>query len=138
MADYPASAFNPATRSAGQSVASAHMNDVQAEIRAIELALLTSGLAHNLLFVDATHDIGASGASRPRDLFLSRNAVIGGTLDVTGLATVRSNEARLVDGHPSGTPGIIAGVAQIYVDGSDGDLKVRFGDGTIKTIVADT
>jgi hypothetical protein len=44
-------------------------------------------LASNLLFVDATYDIGASGATRPRDLFLSRNAVIGGTLGLTGLAT---------------------------------------------------
>ena len=41
----------------------------------------------NLLFTDATYDIGASGATRPRDLFLSRNAVIGGTLGVTGVPT---------------------------------------------------
>jgi microcystin-dependent protein len=38
----------------------------------------------NLLFTDATYDIGASGATRPRDLHLSRNAVIGGALTVTG------------------------------------------------------
>ena len=44
-------------------------------------------LAASLLFVDATHDIGASGATRPRDLFLSRNALMGGTLGVTGLVT---------------------------------------------------
>ena len=41
----------------------------------------------NLLFTDATYDIGASGATRPRDLFLSRNATLGGTLGVTGVAT---------------------------------------------------
>ena len=29
-------------------------------------------------------------------------------------------------------------VAQIYVDTSDGDLKVKFSDGTVKTIVSDT
>jgi hypothetical protein len=33
---------------------------------------------------DATYDIGASGATRPRDLFLSRNATIGGTLSLGG------------------------------------------------------
>lgn len=35
-------------------------------------------------------------------------------------------------------PAAIAGVAQIYVDVADGDLKVRFGDGTIKTLATDT
>ncbi len=40
--------------------------------------------ANNLIFTDATYDIGASGATRPRDLFLSRNAIVGGTLSVTG------------------------------------------------------
>lgn len=33
---------------------------------------------------DATYDIGASGANRFRDLYLSRNAVVGGTLTPTG------------------------------------------------------
>lgn len=36
---------------------------------------------------DNTYDLGASGANRPRDFFLARNAVVGGTLDVTGTAT---------------------------------------------------
>lgn len=31
---------------------------------------------------DNTHDIGASGATRPRDLFLGRNATIGGTVSL--------------------------------------------------------
>lgn len=35
-------------------------------------------------------------------------------------------------------PAATSGVAKIYVDTSDGDLKVIFGDGTIKTIVVDT
>ena len=30
------------------------------------------------------------------------------------------------------------GLAQLYVDTADGDLKVKFGDGTVKTIVTDT
>lgn len=38
----------------------------------------------NVLFTDATYDIGASGATRPRDFYLSRNAVVGGTLSVIG------------------------------------------------------
>ena len=35
-------------------------------------------------------------------------------------------------------PATIAGQASIYVDGADGDLKVKFGDGTVKTIATDT
>lgn len=35
-------------------------------------------------------------------------------------------------------PGQISGYAQIFVDGSDGALKVIFGDGTVKTIVTDS
>ncbi len=42
---------------------------------------------HDLLFTDATYDIGKTGATRPRDFFLSRNGVIGGTLNVTGAIT---------------------------------------------------
>lgn len=42
----------------------------------------------NLIWgTDNAQDIGASGANRPRDLFLGRNALIGGTLGVTGLTT---------------------------------------------------
>ncbi len=35
-------------------------------------------------------------------------------------------------------PSTRSGFAQIYVDSSDGDLKVKFGDGTVKTIVTDS
>ena len=44
-------------------------------------------LGGNLLFTDATYDIGASGATRPRDFYLSRNAVLGGTLAIGGALT---------------------------------------------------
>lgn len=35
-------------------------------------------------------------------------------------------------------PSAVAGFAQIYVDVADGDLKVKFGDGTVKTLATDT
>ena len=34
-------------------------------------------------------------------------------------------------------PSAIVGLALIYVDTSDGDLKVRFGDGTTQTLATD-
>lgn len=47
----------------------------------------TPSMGADLLFTDASFDIGKSAATRPRDLFLSRNEVVGGTLGVTGVAT---------------------------------------------------
>jgi hypothetical protein len=35
-------------------------------------------------------------------------------------------------------PSAIVGIAQIYVDTADGDLKIIFGDGTVKLLSADT
>lgn len=35
-------------------------------------------------------------------------------------------------------PSTVAGVASIYIDTADGDLKIKYGDGTTKTIVVDT
>jgi hypothetical protein len=50
-------------------------------------------LGGHLLFTDATYDIGASGATRPRDFHLSRNALIGGTLGITGTTTAAAISA---------------------------------------------
>jgi hypothetical protein len=52
MASYPSSVKSFASRSAGQTIGSAHMNDVQSEITAIEQELVTSGLT-NALIVNA-------------------------------------------------------------------------------------
>ncbi len=45
---------------------------------------LTTG-GHHLFSADATKDIGASGATRPRDLYLSRNLEVGGVASGGGL-----------------------------------------------------
>jgi hypothetical protein len=51
-------------------------------------------LAAPLLFTtDNTRDIGAAGATRPRDLYVGRNALVGGTLGVTGDTTLAGNLA---------------------------------------------
>lgn len=51
-------------------------------------------------------------------------------------ASVGGGQLRLVDGVPA--PGTLTGSAVVYVDEADGDLKVKFSDGTTKTIVTDT
>ena len=43
---------------------------------------ITGTVVSNLIFTDATYDIGASGATRPRDIHLSRNAIIGSTIEL--------------------------------------------------------
>lgn len=51
---------------------------------------INSTITSNLLFTDNTYDIGASGATRPRNLFLAGNATIGGATTMTGALTVDS------------------------------------------------
>ena len=41
-------------------------------------------ITSNLIFTDDTYDIGAVGATRPRNLYLSGNATIGGTVTLSG------------------------------------------------------
>lgn len=54
----------------------------------------------------------------------------------TGYGTLAVEWLSLTDGITA--PAAVAGRARIYVDTADGDLKVIFGDGTVKTIVVDT
>jgi hypothetical protein len=61
-------------------------------------------------------------------------AKFDGGIGVAARASV--NNLALVDGITA--PGTQAGYAVIYVDTADGDLKVKFGDGTTKVIAADT
>lgn len=60
--------------------------------------------------------------------------------EITGVWTFTStavfNYLSVTDGITA--PATVTGKALIYVDTSDGDLKVKFGDGTVKTIVTDT
>ena len=71
---------------------------------------------------------------------------IQGNVSATGLYQWLFNGVEIVRFSPTGialvdgatAPSTVAGFAQMYVDTADGDLKVKFGDGTIKTIVTDT
>lgn len=71
-------------------------------------------LAADLLFTDATYDVGKSGATRPRDGFFSRNLSVGGLLTLIGgqisfpATQVPSADANTLDDYEEGTwqPGI--------------------------------
>lgn len=63
-----------------------------------------------------TYDLGTTGFM-PRNVYAATAMILG-------------------DGVTA--PGTTSGQAKIYVDTADGDLKVKFGDGTVKTIVVDT
>lgn len=52
------------------------------------------------------------------------------------LSDIETNILALEDGVTA--PSALSGFAQLYVDTADGDLKVIFSDGTVKTIVVDT
>jgi len=89
------------------------------------VSAIPNPITQDLLFTDDTYDIGKSGATRPRDLFTSRNAVVGGTLGVTGVATltstlaVNSTAADAIDV----AGGITAGTGNVALVGTDGKLS---------------
>lgn len=64
---------------------------------------------------------------------VSMRRIATGQLYLTSGAWAATN---IVDGIAA--PTATVGQAKIYVDSADGDLKIIFGDGTVKTIVTDT
>lgn len=68
--------------------------------------------------------------------------VSGGTIletklaDNSGYAQHNAKFMGIVDGITAPTQ--TSGIAKLFVDTADGDLKIIFGDGTVKTIVVDT
>jgi hypothetical protein len=94
--------------------------NTDSQISAKTLTILNSANSGNLIFVDATYDIGAAGATRPRDFYLSRNAVVGNNLNVIGVSTLsddivltadKSIRRDTVDGADTGTVFITGGGA---------------------------
>jgi hypothetical protein len=166
----------------------------------VRFRLNSSG--HLLAVTDNTYDIGAAGATRPRNLYVGTSAIIGSSLisstgirapatgyhfwegratmtspadgvirltdtaetsfgrlqfggttasfpalkrngaaidvrlaDDSAFAMLAAEYLSITDGITA--PGAVAGRARLYVDIADGDLKVIFGDGVIKTITTD-
>ena len=59
---------------------------------------ITGKVTSNLIFVDDTYDIGASGADRPRNLYLSGDCVVGGDATITGGSVTGITDLAVADG----------------------------------------
>jgi hypothetical protein len=104
----------------------------------------TNGTVGSVTFVGCT----AAGASNSTDIhtYVNCNWIDTGSQNKTNKTFVSTfvgtdkltsaNSLGLTDN--AAAPATIPGIASLFVDVADGDLKVRFGDGTIKTIVVDT
>jgi hypothetical protein len=100
-AAYPTSNPSFSTKATNDVIAASHINGLQDEVIALGTALRVS-LQHNLLFTDATFDIGASGATRPRDLFLSRLLNVAGGQIVFPSTQVPSTDVNTLDDYEEG------------------------------------
>ncbi len=98
------------------------------------------------VYIENGYTFGIFDSSNAESILVNHN---GTDVDVTLSSgssdiDIKSADAlNIIDGCVSIKDGITApssvtGRAYIYVDSSDGDLKVIFGDGTTKTIVVDT
>ena len=85
---------------------------------------VTSTITSNLLFTDNTYDIGASGATRPRSIFLAGNATVGGL--TSGRLTF------------AGTGGLLSDSSNLTWNGTTLSVVGRLYNGDASTFGAST
>ncbi len=94
MATYPGAVASFSTKSDNDVIEAAHPNTSEAEIVALETAL-KNGIEHVLRpLTDNTRDLGTSSFGW-RDLHIARNALVAGTLGVTGKLTAPNSVIKL-------------------------------------------
>ncbi len=76
-------------------------------------------ITSNLIFTDNTYDIGASGATRPRNLYLSNNGVIGSTL-----AVGKSSASQVVDASASDTTAYAASSSSLFQPAGGANISI--------------
>ena len=142
-ASYPTSVASFSSKVSGEVIAADDINSLQTEVVAIETdleaglpavrggtgnTLYTTG---DLLYASSSSAIGKLTAAASGRVLVSNGASVAPSWSATPQVT----SIGITDG--STAPSTIVGIAQIYVDTADGDLKIKFGDGTVKTIVTD-
>jgi hypothetical protein len=102
----------------------------------------------NALQLDITNCTTGASVTRQSDMDFRLGVFTGNTVNTViatggtfrntndGVETGNIEHLTLTDG--ASIPIASAGNTYIYVDSADGDLKVKFGDGTVKTISVDT
>lgn len=93
----------------------------------------------SLIFLSANITGGNEGKLYIYPTYLYTNVdmrILGGL--VTGSSSVDPPSGCIAIQDGVSAPSTIAGFGIIYIDTADGDLKIKFGDGTVKTIVVDT
>lgn len=93
---YPTAATTFSSKNNGDTIQPAHVNDLQTEIAAIEAALLSTGLAHNL-FPSGTRTLGTSSALWDKvygtALIVGAETTSGARLDIeAGTLAVREGD----------------------------------------------
>ena len=95
---------------------------------------LTIGPGSQLIEDASNRHMALKGSLRIYDGFATN--VSPGDLGNTGEVRLEAGFIAVSDGITA--PAHETGVAKLYVDTADGDLKVKFSDGTVKTIATDT
>ena len=102
----------------------------------------------NALQLDITNCTTGASVTRQSDMDFRLGVFTGNTVNTViatggtfrntndGVETGNVEHLTLTDG--ASIPVTSAGNTYLYVDSADGDLKVKFGDGTVKTISVDT
>ena len=108
---------------------------------------INSLISENPLTTGTDYELVASNTSGPiliGQAILTPNAAANGIASTTAtmeIGILKIGSGPIVHAIRDGVTAPSASVskfAQIYIDTSDGDLKIRFEDGTVKTIVVDT
>jgi len=101
----------------------------------LSTSTVTIAVNNNIELYSDFNDTGSGSIVMGKRILPSSDSVdIGSTS--TNFRDIHHSVSAMVDGITA--PGTVSGRAQIYVDSADGDLKVKFGDGFVRVIAADS